>query len=242
MYNYNIKMNNKKDKIHNYYETLPKEFQKKNKVDKNFNKHHILPNSMIMCIGGTGCGKTNALMDFLSRKQNAFYDIILFAGSTVDEPLYNLMQSKIPDMQVYNDIADLPELSSFDNEDKANEKLIIFDDFINLTKKQMVKINEYLTSGRKFGFTCWLMAQSYTAVPKIITRNIHYFIIFKLNDNCTINCILRNHNIHNIPKETFKNIYVDATSEPKNFMMVDMKGDKLVHLRNNFLNFIKLPV
>ena len=233
---------NKKDKIQNYYETLPKEFQKKPKLDKYFNKHHILPNSMIMCIGGTGSGKTNALIDFLSRKSNAFYDIILFTGSTVDEPLYNMMQSKIPDMKVYNDISELPSLNEFDNEDKENEKLIIFDDFINLTKKQMIKINEYLTSGRKFGFTVWLMAQSYTAVPKIITRNVMYFIIFKLNDNITINTIIRNHNIYNVPKEMFKDIYINATNEPKDFLMIDMKGDKTKHIRSNFLNFISLLV
>ena len=45
---------------------------------------------MILCIGGTGSGKTNALLNFLSRKNNAFYDIIIFSGSSTDEPLYNL--------------------------------------------------------------------------------------------------------------------------------------------------------
>ena len=233
---------NKKDVIKNYYDTLPKELQKKAKLDKNFNKHHILPNSMVMCIGGTGSGKTTALMDFLSRKTDAFFDIILFTGSTVDEPLYNLMQSKIPDMKVFNNISELPSLSEFDNEDKENEKLIIFDDFINLTKKEMVKINEYLTSGRKHGFTVWLMAQSYTAVPKIITRNVMYFLVFKLTDNVTINCILRNHNIYNVPKEIFKDIYMKSTDKNGNFFMIDMKGDKEKHLRSNFLNFHKLLV
>ena len=69
---------NNKDKVQNYYESLPKEFQKKPKVDKGFKNHYILPNSMICCIGGTGSGKTNALIDFLNRKTNAFYDIILY--------------------------------------------------------------------------------------------------------------------------------------------------------------------
>ena len=50
---------NKKDTIKNYYEIIDKNLQKKPKLDKNFNAHHILPNSMIICIGGTGSGKTN---------------------------------------------------------------------------------------------------------------------------------------------------------------------------------------
>ena len=49
----------------------------------------------------------------------------------------------------------------------------------------MKKIKEYFTAGRKFGFTCWAMAQNYREVPKTIARNINYFILFKLNDNTT---------------------------------------------------------
>ena len=227
-----------KDSIKNYYELIDKNLQKKPKLDATFKNHHILPNSMILCIGSTGAGKTNSLMEFLSRKNNAFYEILLYTGSTTDEPLYNYLQKQIPDMQVFNNINDFPSLNEFDNEDKEKEKLAIFDDFINLNKKEMVKINEYLTSGRKYGFTCWLMAQSYTAVPKIITRNCNYFIIFKLNDNVTINCILKNHNIHNVESEIFRDAYFESIKEPRNFFMVDLKGGKLTHMRNNFLNFL----
>ena len=101
----------------------------------------------------------------------------------------------------------------------------------------MKKINEYFTGGRKAGFTVWAMAQNYTSIPKIVTRNANYFIIFKLNDTVTINNILKNHNINNIDKEEFKTMYLDATSEPRNFFLVDLKGDKKHHLRKNFLNF-----
>ena len=85
---------NKKDEIKNYYEIIDKTFQKKPKLDANFKSHYILPNSMICCIGGTGSGKTNALMEFLNRKNNAFYEIIIFTGSTTDEPLYNALLKK----------------------------------------------------------------------------------------------------------------------------------------------------
>jgi hypothetical protein len=46
-------------------------------------------------------------------------------------------------------------------------KLIIFDDFINLTKKEFKKINPFLISGRKYGFTVWLMAQEYTSIVMV---------------------------------------------------------------------------
>ena len=71
----------------------------------------------------------------------------------------------------------------------------------------MTKISEYLTAGRKFGFTVWLQAQNYVSVPKSITRNINYFIIFRLNDNVSINNIIRNHNVDDLDKTIFKDAY-----------------------------------
>lgn len=194
------------DKINNWYSMIDKEFQRKPKIDKNYKEHYINPCSHVCCIGQTGSGKTQALLEFLKRKQDAFYNIILFTGSTSDEPLYNFLQNKIPEMETYNDINDLPSLNNFDNEDKDKEKLIIFDDFTDLNKKQMSKINEYLKAGRKFGFSCWVLGQNYTSIPKTITRNCQYFIIFKQNDNATLNNIIRNHNTENIDKEIFKKL------------------------------------
>ena len=55
----NIKKPNK-EKIINLYEKLKDELTPQTKLDKNFNKHHILPNSMVLAIGGTGTGKTNS--------------------------------------------------------------------------------------------------------------------------------------------------------------------------------------
>ena len=228
------------DKVKNYYELLPSNLKKENKVDKNFKKHYIKPNSMICCIGGTGAGKTNSLISFLERKNEAFYDIILFSGSTTEEPLYNLLKQKIPEMRMFNNIEEFPSLSEFDDEDNENEKLVILDDFINLKPKEMKKLNEYLTAGRKKGMTIWCMAQSYIAIPKTITRNLHYIIMFRLNDNVSINTIIKNHNIHNVDTDKFKEAYVKSTSEPRQFFMIDMKGDKEKHLRSNFTNFLKI--
>jgi hypothetical protein len=222
--------------VANWYEKLPEHLKSVSKVDKHFKKHHILPKSMIVCIGGTGVGKTNALIDFLARKDEAFYEIILFNPVSSDEPLYNLLKQKIDGMQVITDIAELPELKTFE-EDREHEKLIIFDDFINLKPKEMKKLNEYFTGGRKAGFTVWAMAQNYTSIPKIITRNANYFIVFKLNDTVTMNNILKNHNIYDIDKEHFKHLYQDATNEPRSFFMIDLKGGKVSHLRKNFLGF-----
>jgi len=230
----------KKDpnEIINWYEKLGDEIQKPQKVDKNFKSHHILPNSMVLSIGGTGSGKTMALMTFLSLKNDSFYKIILYTGSTSEEPLYEYLKRKIPEMEIYTDITKVPSLVEFEDT-KNEEKLIIFDDFINLKKQDLLKISEYLTAGRKYGFTCWLQAQNYVSVPKSITRNINYFIIFKLNDNVSINNIIKNHNVESIDNDKFKDAYKYATKEKFNFFMIDLKtDDKNKRLRHNFLEFL----
>lgn len=218
--------------IKNWYSELPKD--KALKRDKHFKMHLIEPNSMICCIGGTGSGKTNSLIDFISRKNDAFHQIIIYSGSTTEEPLYQFLKQKMPEVEYFNDINEVPELNSFEDS-KDLEKLIVFDDFINLPKKDMKKINEYLTSGRKFGFTVFVMAQNYTSIPKVVLRNTNYFIIFKLNETYTINHILKNYNLNNIDKDRFLSLYQDAVKDKLNFFLIDMKNPQY-HLRKNWLN------
>ena len=99
------------DKIINFYDKLN---IKGNKLPKNWNKHHIMHNSMILAIGGTGTGKTNALLNYINRSIGEFHKIIVFSASTTDEPLYNLLEEN--GVTLYNDIDELPELSEFEDD------------------------------------------------------------------------------------------------------------------------------
>ena len=224
------------DKIINFYEKL--NIGKGNKLPKNWNKHHIMHNSMILALGGTGTGKTNALLNYLSRSSGEFSDVIVFSASTTDEPLYNLLEEN--GVTLYNDIDELPELSEFED-DKDKKKLIIFDDFINLDKKKLKKINMYLISGRKFNFSVFLMAQNYSSIDKQIVRQIQYFIIFKINDNISLNNIIRNHNIADIDPTVIKSACNLCTQTPPDFFMIDLKTiNKKERFRKNFLHFLDL--
>jgi DNA helicase HerA-like ATPase len=223
------------DKIINFYEKLN---IKGSKLPKNWNKHHIMHNSMILALGGTGTGKTNALLNYIKRSSGEFVDIIIFSASTTDEPLYNLLEEN--GVTLYNDIDELPELSEFED-DKDQKKLIIFDDFINIDKKKLKKINRYLISGRKFGFSVFLMAQNYSSVDKQIVRQIQYFIIFKINDNISLNNIIRNHNIADIDPIVIKSACNLCTQTPPDFFMIDLKTiNKKERFRKNFSEFLDL--
>jgi hypothetical protein len=228
------------DKITNWYLKLDKKNQDTPTIDKEFNKHFILPNSRIALIGGSNAGKTNMLLEFLHRKNGAFYEVIIFT-SNPDEPLLRQLKEDMEDIQIYSNINDVPDLKTFNTRDAKNEKLIVFDDFITLNKKDMKKVEEYAIASRKFGFTSMYMLQNYTSCPKIIMRQIEYFILFRLNDNVTINNIIKNHNVDQIPKEIFMNMYLTATSQPRQFFLLDVKNpDKKYRYRTNFTNLFRL--
>ena len=226
--------------ITNWYDKIGINSAKK-KLPPNGKNHHIYHNSMILCIGPTGSGKTNALLDYIARSSGEFYKIIICSFSTLDEPLYNFLKHKCDDVEFVNDVEEIPTLTEFDDETKNKPKLIIFDDFINLTKKELKKINPYLISGRKYGFTVWLMAQEYVSIAKVITRNIQYFLLYKINDNVSVDRIIKNHNMYNVDKDVFKKAYQLATKEPLSFFLIDLKSrDVKDRFRHGFLDFLKL--
>jgi hypothetical protein len=225
------------DKIINFYDKLG--LIKNSNLPKTWKKHHIYNNSMISCLGGTGSEKSNALVNYIQRSSGEFYKIIICSFSTTDEPLYKMLEKK--NVELINDIEEVPLLSDFDDKNKDKPKLIVFDDFINLPKSQMKPINDFLISGRKFGFTCWLMAQDYASVPKVIVRNINYFILFKINDNISLNNIIRNHNIADVDSSIIKSACNLCTNTPPNFFLIDLKtGNLKERFKMNFLNFLDL--
>jgi len=226
------------DTIKPWYNIIGKENKDvKLDVDKDFKDHHILPSSLISVIGGSGSGKSTSIIEFMTRKQS-FHRIIFFSASGFNEPIYKYIKKHLPEVEYYDDIKELPALK--DIEDVDNEKLIVFDDFITLPSKDFKKINEYFVAGRKKKFTVIALAQSYISLPKIITRNSNYFFIFRLNDNVSINTIIKNHNVLGLSKEDFKQVYEMSTKKKGDFMMIDLKtNDRRYMLRHNFLNLFR---
>jgi arsenate reductase-like glutaredoxin family protein len=230
-----------KDEIKDWYKIAGKSGCGINyKNDKNFSKHYIKPCQMISIIGSTGSGKSKALLEFLSRKNDAFYEITIFSGSTTDEPLYRLLQEHIDGINMIDNADDLPDLTDMNEEDKKHEKLMIFDDCINCDKKTLLKIQKWFNSARKYGYTCIVMAQNYTNLPIQIRRNTMIFMIFRLNDINSINQILKNHNNNGDDKELVKEAYFLATKDKGNFFTLDLNSDGKERYRRNFLDFISL--
>ena len=205
----------------NFYSLLPKDKQKQ---PIGFKNHLIDKNSRILMIGSSGTGKSNSLLNFIEKSSGEFSEIIICSFSTIDEALYKFLQEKIPQVQLINNIEEVPEVQSYDNEDKKISKLIVFDDFINLSKKEMKKLFDYAIASRKFGFTCVFISQSYTSVPKIISRNCNYLFIFRLNDKISIKRIISNHSLSGlVSPEQIEQYYYYCIKQPLGFLLIDLK-------------------
>ena len=195
---------------------------------------------MIGIIGSTGAGKTTSVVEFLHRKNSAFYEIIYFSASTEDEPLIQLLKQSIDGIQVFSDANDLPELTEYNDKEKNTEKLLICDDFINCDKKTMVKLQKWVNSSRKYGFTVLLLSQNHQNIPIQIRRNIHMYWLFRLSDNNTINNIIKTHNVSDVPKEVIKKMYLDSTKNRGEFFVVDViaPNEDPTKYRHCFLDFL----
>ena len=215
---------NKRDTITNWYEKVDSS-SKKIKPDRNYKNHLIKPCMMITIIGPTGSGKTNALLEFLARKNNSFYSMIIFSGSTTDEPLYNMLSEKMDGVELIDNISDLPDLTDMNDDDKTQEKLIVFDDIINLKPIEKVKLQKWFNSARKYGYTCICMAQNFADLPTQIRRNTMIYILFKMNDINTIKHILKTHSHTSIPVDVVLKMYQYATHDKGNFFKIDFTSD-----------------
>jgi DNA helicase HerA-like ATPase len=223
--------------IVNFYSLLPKSKEKK---PIGYNSHYIDKNSRILMIGQSGSGKSNALLNFIERSSGEFYKIIICSFSTTDEALYNFLHEKIPDVELINKIEDVPLVQDFDDTEKNKPKLIVFDDFIGLSTKQMKVLTDYAISSRKFGFTTVFISQNYTSVPKVISRNCNYIFCFKINDKVSIKRIISNHGLsdHHSP-EQIERYYHYCISQPLGFLTIDLKtNDSSKILRCGFTQFL----
>lgn len=221
----------------NFYSLLPKD---KEKHPKGYKKHLIDKNSRVLMIGASGSGKTNALINYIEMSSGEYTQIIICSFSTTDEPLYQYLKDRMPEVELINDIEEVPEIQSFDDEEKNKSKLIVFDDFICLNKKQMKILEDYAISSRKFGFTCIYMCQEYTQVPKVISRNCNYILCFKINDKISIKRIIYNHGLSSLYKpEEIEHKYYYCLNKPLSFLLIDLKtNDDSRRLRCGFNEFI----
>ena len=185
-----------------------------------FDTHQIKDPFRLAVIASSGSGKTQWLLNLISRMNDTFGHI--YVCYRTNEPLYDFLQKQIG----ADKITFFTQLSKFlqvNEMPKDKQILCVFDDVVNYSDKEQGIIKEYYIRGRKMGrgiSMCYL-SQSFYRIPKIIRLQCNYLILLKLGSKRDLNLILGDYGL-GIDKTELMEIYRDATKVPFDFLKLNL--------------------
>ena len=203
----------------------------------------------ILIIGGSGSGKTNALLNLINNQPDI--DKILLYAKDPYEKKYQYLINKREKvainhfndpkafMEYSNDMQDVYKNIEDYNPINKRKVLIIFDDMI----ADMVsnnKLNPMVTKlfirGRELNISIAFITQSHFKVPKDVRLNSTHFFIMKIPNKRELQQIALNHS-SDIDLKDFMNIYNKSTKEPYSFLVnhTTLPSDNPLRFRKNLL-------
>lgn len=218
----------------NYYELLPQKYLGTGINYPNKKLINVNLPARIGVIGASGSCKTNWLLNFIELVDN--WDTVTLIAKNTQEPLYIylvdcLKKAKLPHY-VFNTLENLKPCQSYD---AKKNNLIIIDDFVNASAKELITVGDYFTMGRKNGITCCILSQSYYKIPQLIRQNLNYLVIFKISTKNDLSRVISDNSL-DIDIDTALSLlrYVRSKSK-QSFMLIDKDTDQTdLKFRINF--------
>ena len=172
----------------------------------------------ILIIGGSGSGKTNALLNLINNQPD-IDKIYLYAKDPYEAKYQHLINKResvginhFNDPKAFteysNDMHDVYKNIGEYNIDKERKILIVFDDMIAdiiNNKKLDSVVTELFIRGRKLNISLVFITQSYFKVPKGVRLNATHFFIAKIPNKRELREIAQNHS-SDISTKDFINI------------------------------------
>ena len=177
----------------------------------------------ILIIGGSGSGKTNALLNLIIQENDI--DKIYLYTKDLSEPKYEFFIKKQENVGIKHlrDPNAFIECSNtmdgvYENIDDYNSNrqrniLIVFEDMIAdimTNKKFQAIIKELFIRCRKLNISLVFITQSYFSVPKDVRLNSTHYLIMKINNKRELQNIAINHSA-DIDYKDFVKIYRECT-------------------------------
>ena len=202
----------------------------------------------ILIIGGSGSGKTNALLNLINNQPD-IDKIYLYEKDSYEKKYQYLINKRekvgrnhFNDpkafMEYSNDTQDVYKNIEDYNPIKKRKVIIIFDDMIAMISNNKLNpiVTELFIRGRKFHISIVFITQSYFKVPKDVRLNSTHFFIMKIPNKRELQQIALNHS-SDIDFKDFMNIYNKSTKEPYSFLVNDttLPSDDLLRFRKNLL-------
>ena len=171
---------------------------------------------MLIC-APSGCGKTNLLLHMINKPLLFFDKVYLYAKNLQQNKYQYLLKKFKPLSKKYGyDIIEGSngEIIPLADMDEGNQKLVIFDDYLNTGVKNDQEIRNYFTNSRNKNCSCIYLSQSFYNTDKTIRLNCSHYCIFDFPSKNEQNRVCRELNIS-------KDDYLSATKEPYTFLYVD---------------------
>ena len=187
----------------------------------------------VLIIGGSGSGKTNALLNLINNQQD-IDKIYLYAKDPYEAKYQYLINKRekvgldhFDDPKAFieysNDMQDVHKSIDDYNSRKKRKVLTVFDDMIAdmiNNKKLDSTVTELFIRGRKLNISIVFITQSYFKVPKDVRLNSTHFFIMKIPNKRELQQIALNHS-SDIDFKDFMNIYKKYTKKPYSFLVND---------------------
>lgn len=222
----------RKHQILNAYELPQVKKLYKPSIDEQIKYTDIALNSRVLLVGGSGAGKTNAMINYIIEsskpKDGTFFEILLVYKT--DETLYQMLKNEFKDRLItYKNINDVPEpeswpdMSIVDPEDRI-ERLIIFDDFVaDKNPKIIDKLKRYCEFGRKKGLTQFYLTQSYYETNSFMRLQMNYILLLNLPNVRNLKMIISGFGLTIEPEELLKMITY-ATNKKFDFFKLNLNA------------------
>ena len=157
---------------------------KKNDSSKYKQLYSFMPDRcfrMLIC-GPSGCGKTNLVIHLISNL--LYYDKIYLYAKNLHQDKYQFILKKFQPINKeigYQAIeATNGEITPLSELDDNNQKLVVFDDYLNTGSKNDSEIKNYFTNSRNKNCSCIYLSQSFYNTDKTIRLNCSHYCIFDL--------------------------------------------------------------
>lgn len=170
---------------------------------------------MLIC-APSGGGKTNLLLDMIYKL--LYFDKIYLYAKNLQQCKYISLLGRfkaISEKVGYDIIAatngDITPLQDIPDE---NQKLAIFDDYLNTGSANDREIRNYFTGSRNKNCSCIYLSQSFYGTDKTIRLNCSHYCIFEFPSKREQNMICQELNVE-------KDEYKQSVAKPFDFLYLD---------------------
>ena len=202
------------------YHTIIMKIKKYDVKDEKQNDYIQLYNFMpdqcfrFLLVGPSSSGKTNLLLDMIYRL--LYFDKIFLYTKNLQQSKYqHLLKTFQPiSKEIGYDIIEAgnDQIIPLSEMMDGNQKLVIFDDYLNTGKNNDQEIRNYYTNSRNKNCSCIYLSQSFCHTEKTIRLNSSHYCIFDIPSKNEQSMICRELNIN-------KTDYQKATKDPFSFFI-----------------------